>query len=907
MIDRTTNAPHKNRCSFPQLTARWATVILFTVNLAPAHGEEASRADKPWLEFEAFPNLPDPIGVAGPFVGVHNDALLVAGGANFPTAEGEDLWKASKVWHDRIWVLTRSGQGKLQWRDGGQLDRPRGYGACVSTSHGVACLGGNDESETFRDAFLLTWETAANKIEQTPLPSLPCAMAYGAATLLGDTIYLAGGQSDADLETAMANFWRLDLSPLARGEKLSQWEILPAWPGPVRAFNIVAVQHNGFEPCVYVIGGRNQLEGVAGLDGLAPLADVFEFNPRAFDAKQYDAESGEYHGSGEFAQPWRRMADAPRPIMAGGGAAVGQSHILVFSGADGSLFKQADALRDQHPGFPKNAWAFHTITNTWVDAGAMPANQVTTPVVPWGDEFIVASGEVRPRVRTNAVWRIRPAQRDRSFGAIDYAVLAVYLASMVGVGVYFSSKNKNTDDYFRGGSQVVWWAAGCSIFATMLSSITFMAIPAKAYAQNLVYLVGNMMIVAVAPIAVYLALPFYRRVDAASAYEYLGKRFNHSVRLFASGSFSVFHLFRMGIVMSLAGLALATVTPLTPSQCVLLMGVLSILYCTMGGVEAVIWTDTLQTVVLLGGALVCLFLMIAGTEGGLAGAYQMAADHGKLNLWNLHWDATSANLAIWVVVLGGIGQNISSYTGDQAVVQRYMTTPDERRAAGSIWFAAILAVPASLIFFGMGTALFAFYKSNPQHLDPTYTTDQILPLFIAQELPVGIAGLIVAGIFAAAQSTISTSMNSMATAVVTDFLRPARQGEPASTNFLRIARVLTFAFGVAGTALGLLFVSPDIKSLFDQFIKVVGLFMGVLGGLFALGALTRRASGAGALIGVVGGAAIMFALPYFTAINGYLYAAIGVSTCFLLGYLASLALPARGRDLTGLTIHDVPQ
>ena len=592
----------------------------------------------------------------------------------------------------------------------------------------------------------------------------------------------------------------------------------------------------------------------------------------------------------------------PYCVMAGTGAAVGQSHVFVLSGADGTLMGRADGLKLAHPGFPKRVLAYHTITDTWIEAGESPANQVTTPAVRWGEQLILASGEVKPRVRTAAVWAIEPVSEERSFGVVNFTVLTVYLLAMVGVGAYFVRKNKSTDDYFRDGQKVAWWAAACSIFATMLSSITYVAVPAKAYAQNLVYLVGSMMVPVVAPLAVYVALPFFRQIDATSAYEYLQKRFNMPVRLFASASFVLFHIFRMGIVMSLAALALATVTSMDPWECVLIMGVLSIAYCTMGGIEAVIWTDTIQTFVLLGGAVVCLGLMVVGSGGGVGGFLSTASADDKLHAFNLHWDATSASLALWVVILGGIGQNISSYTADQAVVQRYMTSADVRRARRSIWAAALMAVPSTLLFFSLGTALYVFYKANPERLDPTFMTDQIFPLFIAREVPVGVAGLIVAGIFAAAQSTVSTSMNSTATAVVTDFLRPFRVLR-SEGGYLIWARVLTFSFGVAGTCLGLLFVDPANRSLWDSFLKVIGLFMGVLGGLFVLGMLTRRASGWGALVGALAGAMVMVLLQFRTGVNGYIFATAGIVTCFTVGYVVSLLLPAQAQSLDGLTIH----
>ena len=192
----------------------------------------------------------------------------------------------------------------------------------------------------------------------------------------------------------------------------------------------------------------------------------------------------------------------------------GRAIFSYLGGADGSLFYKGDVLKDDHPGFPKEAWAYHTITNTWTSAGEMPANQVTTTAVRWGsdsvhDPIIIPSGEVRPRVRSPKVWQIRPVQSSESFGWVDFSVLGLYLLAMIGVGVFFSFRNKSSDDFFRGGQRVPWFVAGLSIFATMLSSITFIAIPAKAYATDWVYFMVNMMVIAIAPFVIMLFLPFF--------------------------------------------------------------------------------------------------------------------------------------------------------------------------------------------------------------------------------------------------------------------------------------------------------------------------------------------------------------------------------------------------------------
>lgn len=902
----------------------WLTTLLLVPYLGGvAVGVQAdgSERENGMLQWSELAPLPEELGVAGPFVGVHNDALIVAGGANFPVAEGEDRWQASKVWHDTAWVLVREKDGdgsqtsKFRWIDGFKLNRPVAYGACVSTDAGVLCLGGCDDVETSGKCFLLSWDPEDEELEQMPVASLPKACAFGSACIMGDHVYVVGGMSGTSLNTAMNNFWRLKIT--SSGVCAEHWETLPSWNGPPRALNLAVTQHNGFNECVYLISGRRHGGGGEHANGIEFLQDVHEFDSTRFDAALFDENTGEYRGS----NPWRQRADVPECVMAGTAVPIGQSHIFVLSGDDGSLFAKADELKDAHPGFPRRTWAYHTITDTWIDSGNSPSNQVTTPAVQWGEQFIVASGEVRPRVRSPQVWSIRPLSHERSFGAVNFTVLIVYLLSMVSVGAYFMRKNSDTNDYFRGGQKITWWVAGCSIFATMLSSITFMAIPAKAFAQDLVYLVGNMMILAVAPIAVYVALPFFRRIDATSAYEYLDRRFNYPVRIFASASFTVFHIFRMGIVMSLASLALSTVADFSglagvlgfeaiagananAVSCVLVMGVLSILYCAMGGIEAVVWTDTIQAFVLLGGALLCLVLMLVSCDGGVFHFIASAHEAGKLTLVNFHWEPSSASLALWVVILGAIGQNLSSYTADQAVVQRYMITPDQRRAANSIWVAAWLAVPASLLFFAIGTGLFVFYQANPDRLDPTFMTDQVFPLFIANEVPVGIAGLIVAGVFAAAQSTISTSMNSTATTVVTDFLRPMKVAK-SEQGFFRWAQVLTVMFGVLGTLLGIVFVDPSIKSLFESFVRVIGLFMGVLGGLFILGVMTRRVGGYAALVGAIAGATVMGLLPVYTDINGYIYAFIGIVVCVVIGYAVSFVLPGDKNSLDGLTIYDM--
>ncbi|HOH50592.1 MAG TPA: sodium/solute symporter [Candidatus Hydrogenedentes bacterium] len=856
--------------------ARFLAVCLAAVCLS-------ATAAAATLRWEELPPLPDPAGVAGPVVGVHGDALIVAGGANFP----EPRWETQKVFHDRVHVLLREtagGKTAYRWVEGPPLARPLAYGACASTPRGVVCAGGNDAESVHADAFLLTWDAAKKTVVTTPLPPLPEPRTNAAAAVLGDTVYIAGGTTGLGLETADTAFLRLDLSRPG-----ADWEVLPPWPGPSRALAIAAAQNNGVDDCVYLCSGRR----VNDAGETEFLRDLYEFNP------------ARHRAGGEA---WRRRADAPRCLMAGTAAPVGQSHLFVLSGADEALFFQADTLKEAHPGFPKEAFAYHTITDTWVSAGETPANQVTTTAVRWGsdpakDPVIVASGELRPRLRTPRVWAVTPVPGGARFGAADFTVLFLYLAAMLGVGVFFSFRNRTADDFFRGGRRVPWFVAGLSIFATMLSSITFMAIPAKSYATDWVYFLVNMTIVAVAPFVVWLFLPFFRKVDAASAYEYLERRFNRFARLFASASFTLFQIGRMAVVLYLPSLALAAITPLSVEQSILLMGVLSIVYCALGGLEAVVWTDTVQSFVLLGGALFSLVLILWRVDGGLGGALETALAHDKLRLATPDFSAGSfATSALWVVVLGGLAQSLVPYTSDMAVVQRYMAVPDIGRAKKAIWTNAVAVVPASLLFFGIGTALFVFYANHPDRLDPTFRTDAIFPLFIARELPVGVAGLVVAGVFAAAQSTISTSMNSVSTAVVSDFFHPWGLARSERAG-LWLGRLFTVLSGVLGTGLALTFASSGVMSVWDRFMGILGLFGGSMCGLFCLGILTTRANGPGAVIGALAGAAGLYWVQRHTSTHLLLYAFIGVALCFVTGYVASFAFPPAKKSIRGLTIY----
>mgnify|MGYP003312214027 FL=1 len=377
-------------------------------------------------------------------------------------------------------------------------------------------------------------------------------------------------------------------------------------------------------------------------------------------------------------------------------------------------------------------------------------------------------------------------------------------------GIYFSKRQKNTEDYFKARERIPSWAAGLSLFGTALSPITFMAIPAKTYSTDWSYFLLNMSVFLAVPLIVYLFIPYFRRKNIKTAYEYLEIRFSVIIRLVGSICFILYPLGRMGVVLFLPSIAINLVTGLDLFICISLMGVISLIYTLMGGIEAVIWTDVVQVFVLMGGVIISLAMNVINTDGGFEGILEIAHLEDKFNAFDLTLSLKEPT--VWVMLFGGFFANLTSYGTDHTMVQRYLVTPTKKEAQKSIWIGALLTIPSSLIFFFVGTTLFVFYKMNPSALNENFITDDaIFPWYIVTELPTGISGILIAAIFAAAMSSLSSSMNAGAASFNVDILD--RFGLGKNEDPMKIARWTTFIIGTLGILFAFFMATFDIKSL----------------------------------------------------------------------------------------------
>ncbi|TFG44285.1 MAG: sodium:solute symporter [Bacteroidia bacterium] len=454
---------------------------------------------------------------------------------------------------------------------------------------------------------------------------------------------------------------------------------------------------------------------------------------------------------------------------------------------------------------------------------------------------------------------------------IDAIIFFVLIIGNIVFGASFFFRNKTSAQFTTGGGKIPAWAVGMSIFATFVSSISFLALPGKAYDSDWNAFVFSLSIPIASLAAVKFFVPLYRSVGNVSAYYYLELRFGAWARMYASACYILTQLMRTGAILLLLALPVNALFGWNVNAVIIVTGLAVIIYSMLGGIKAVIWTDTIQGIILIAGAIICAVFLTFSIPGGASRLFEIASENNKFSLGS--FSLSLRDSTFWVVLIYGLFINLQNYGIDQNYIQRYMSTGSEKEAKFSALFGSMLYLPVSLIFFYIGTALFSYYNVQPDLLPDELklpgAADKVFPYFIVTGLPAGFTGLLIAAIFSAGMSTVSTSLNSTATIVLSDYYkRYFNKGadDKSSMRVLHISSLITGILGI-GIALSL----TGVESVLDAWWALASIFSGGMLGLFLLGYVVKKAGRTDAVIGVIIGVLLIIWMSlspvYFTEGN----------------------------------------
>ncbi|MBW8323560.1 MAG: sodium:solute symporter [Prolixibacteraceae bacterium] len=454
---------------------------------------------------------------------------------------------------------------------------------------------------------------------------------------------------------------------------------------------------------------------------------------------------------------------------------------------------------------------------------------------------------------------------------LDLIVFVILTFGNVIFGASFFFKNKTSDQFTSGGGKLPAWVVGMSIFATFVSSISFLALPGKAYASNWNAFVFSLSIPVASVLAVKFFIPLYRGIGSISAYNYLEIRFGAWARIYASTCYVLTQLMRTGAILLLLALPLNALFGWDVKTIIIVTGIAVTVYSMLGGIQAVIWTDAIQGIILIFGAIVCAVILTFSMPEGPMQVFEIAAANNKFSLGS--FGASLSDSTFWVILIYGLFINLQNYGIDQNYVQRYMTTSSDKEAKSSALFGSLLYVPVSLIFFYIGTALFSYYTAQPDllpaELKAAGAADKVFPHFIVNGLPMGMTGLLIAAIFAAGMSTVSTSINSTATIVLSDYYKRYFNKNASEKSSMKVLYSSSLIFGVLGIGIALTLVG--VESVLDAWWGLASIFSGGMLGLFLLGYLSKSVRNIDAVIGVIIGALLIIWMSlspiYFTEGN----------------------------------------
>jgi SSS family solute:Na+ symporter len=509
---------------------------------------------------------------------------------------------------------------------------------------------------------------------------------------------------------------------------------------------------------------------------------------------------------------------------------------------------------------------------------------------------------------------------------LDIIALIAYLSLMAGIGIYFARRNTNTEEYFVGGRSIAGWVIGLSLVGTSISSITFLAYPADAYKTAWLRYLPNLMLPLAVIVAAYIFLPFFRRGQTMTAYEYLEDRFGPSIRVYGAVAFIVAQLVRISLILYLVSLLVQEITGLDAMTSIVIGGLFVGGYTIIGGIDAVIWTDVIQTIVLVLGGLLALWIIVDQLPGGLGQIFEVAGRDGKLAFseWVdgeprvIDWGLSLSTKTGTMMLLFGLTIWLTEYSANQNTVQRFCAASSDAEARRAMFICAGTSLPIWAFYMFLGTSLYVFFQAFPvteaaEMLDGTRKAEQIFPYFINHYLPEGLAGMVIAAALAAAMSSLDSSINAISAVSIVDiYKRHVRPGRD-DRHYLNAARLVTAVTSLFMIMGAWYLVEAETRTLQDMATILASILGGGLLSMYLIGFLTDRGDARSVWAGII--ATMLFTTWTILSRNGFLpdavsvpfdlyyTAIIGNVVMFIVVYILAHLFHTH-RDLRGLTIWE---
>ena len=482
---------------------------------------------------------------------------------------------------------------------------------------------------------------------------------------------------------------------------------------------------------------------------------------------------------------------------------------------------------------------------------------------------------------------------------LDITIFLVYLIGIVLFGSSFYWKNKSSSAFSVGHKNIPTWVISMSIFATFVSSISYLALPGQAFQTNWNAFVFSLSLPFASFMAFKFFVPLYRSINSPSAYTYLEMRFGPWAKIYVSIMYLLTQLMRTGTILFLLALTLNVILGWNMVTIIIITGASVMIYALLGGIQAVVWTDAIQGIILILGALVCAIVLIFSMPEGPGQLFQIAADNHKFSLGSFKLELTSSTF--WVVLIYGFFINMQNFGIDQNYVQRYMTASSDKEAKKSALYGGLIYIPVSFLFLFIGTALFSYYTAHPGILPAGIQTDRVFPFYIVNNLPTGLTGLLIASVFAAGMSTISTSINSSATVILNDYFKKKLTDSDAEKKSMKILYISSFLFSIISIFIAIAMI--NVQSALDTWWKLASIFSGGMLGLFLLAYFSKKVNNLAAIIGVIAGVIVIGwmslspllfksgdLLKYASPFHSYLSIVFGTMAIFIIGFLSGVII-----------------